>query len=148
MGIVGTTEAADDVLQDAYIKLIEAARTAEVRHSLAYCFQAVRNLALDCRRRCTFEEHLLAVEDEGANVPAAQATPEQYAINRQNLAIIDAALARLPMRTRQVFEMYRVGGLTQRDIAQRMSVSVGLVNGMIRDATNALMTTRHLLARE
>lgn len=146
--IVGQRELADEVTQEAYFKLTDAALSAKVQQPLAYCFQVVRNLAIDHRRRMSFEANVFTAEDEGMHVPASQATPEQYAISRQNLGLIDKVLESLPMRTRQAFEMYRINGQTQRDIGQALGVSAALVNAMIREATDALMHCRHLLATD
>lgn len=144
LAIVGTPESADDVLHDAYIKLAEA-DVAPVRQPLGYCVRVVRNTALDHRRRTVFEGGLLAQEDEGQHVAAAQGSPEQLTSARQQLAIVSKALGALPLRTRQAFEMYRLNGLTQRDIGQRMGVSAALVNNMVKEAIGALMACRSQL---
>jgi len=146
--IVGTREQAEDVLQDAYLKLSALRLDASVKQPLAYCFQVVRNLAIDHRRRGQLETQLFADDETGLHVPSPRGTPEQYAINRQNLGVIGQVLDGLPARTRQAFEMYRLGGLKQREIGERLGVSAALVNGLIRDAANALMQHRHMLATE
>lgn len=143
--ITGRRELAEDVVQDAFVKLGDAASAFQIQQPLAYCFQVVRNLAIDCRRRLNTESTLFADEEFGFEVPAGQGTPEQFAINRQNLVIVDGVLGTLPERTRQAFELYRVAGLTQRAIGQQLGVSAALVNSMIRDATVALGRCRHLL---
>ncbi|MGC4060244.1 MAG: sigma-70 family RNA polymerase sigma factor [Aquabacterium sp.] len=142
--IVSLADAADDVIQDAYIKLIGAQTAVVVRDPLSYCFQLVRNMALDHCRRSSLESGLFAKAEEGLHVPA-QSGPEQHAISCQNIAIVDAALSKLPERTRKAFELYRLAGLTQRDIALEMALSIGTVNGLIQEALGALMDCRHLL---
>jgi len=150
--ITGRRELAEDVVQEAFLKLSDVAQSLPVQQPVGYCFQVVRNLAIDCRRRLTLEaggfadgEEGFADGEEGEHIAAPQGTPEQYAIGRQNLVILDALLATLPPRTRQAFELYRVGGLTQRAIGERLGVSAALVNGMIRDAVDTLAANRHLL---
>ena len=44
------------------------------------------------------------------------------------------ALAQLPERTRAAFELHRLGGKTQREVAADLGISTTLVNFMIRDA--------------
>lgn len=146
--IVDNPAWAEEIAQDAYLKVCEVAPTLEVRHPLAYCYQAVRHLAIDHKRRRQMEGRLFTVEEDGLEVPTATGTPEQIAITRQNLSLVARALDSLPERTRQAFELYRLGGLTQRDIGERMGVSAALVNFMIREASNALLGCRHLLALE
>lgn len=146
--ITGRRELAEDVVQDAFLKLSDVADSLPVQQPIAYCFQVVRNLAIDCRRRMTLEAGVFADGESGDHVPAQQGTPEQYAISRQNLVIVDKVLSTLPSRTRQAFEMYRVGGMTQRAIGERLGVSAALVNTMIRDAAQALACCRCLLETE
>jgi RNA polymerase sigma factor (sigma-70 family) len=148
LAIVRVPEEADDVVQDSYVKLIEARSDAVVRQPLAYCFQVVRNMALDRLRRASFEANLFLVEEEGQAVPSIHGHPERHAISFQNIAIIDRALAALPARTRRAFELYRLNGFTQRDIGRELGVSAGLVNGMIREAMMALTHCRELLGAE
>lgn len=146
--ILGTRDLAEEVTQEAYLKVTDLAGAFAVKKPLAYCFQVVRNLAIDYRRRRSLESHLFANEEGSEHVPAMRGTPEQLAINQQNLQIIDKVLDSLPARTRHAFEMYRLSGLTQRDIAKRLGVSATLVNFMIREASDALNQCRHLLASE
>lgn len=146
--ILGTRELAEEVTEEAYLKVTELAGAFVVKKPSAYCFQVVRNLAIDYRRRRSLESHLFANEEGSVHVPASRGTPEQLAISRQNLQIIDKVLDSLPARTRHAFEMYRLSGLTQRDIAKRLGVSATLVNFMIREASDALNQYRHLLASE
>ncbi|WP_301287626.1 sigma factor-like helix-turn-helix DNA-binding protein, partial [Pseudomonas aeruginosa] len=62
------------------------------------------------------------------------ASPETSHINYATLEHIADALTELPKRTRYAFEMYRLHGVPQKDIAKELGVSPTLVNFMIRDA--------------
>jgi RNA polymerase sigma factor (sigma-70 family) len=132
--ILGNAERAQDVVQDAYLKVIEAARVFEVKEPVAYLFRIVRNLAIDAHRRATLEARLFVGEQQGAFVQARAGTPESVTVSRQDLRRVAGALATLPERTRRAFELHRLGGLTQREIAGQLGVSTTLVNFMIRDA--------------
>ncbi|WP_158218820.1 sigma-70 family RNA polymerase sigma factor [Roseateles aquatilis] len=143
--IVQSTSGADDVLQDAYLKLLGAQTAVEVKQPLAYCCQIVRNMARDHLRRLSFESGLMALEEEGQYVPATHGQPELQAMRRQNLAILSDALDEVPVRTRIAYEMYIVRGMTQRDIGKALEVSVGLVNALIAEAGEVLTRQRHLM---
>lgn len=135
--VLGNVERAQDVVQDTYLKLTEAGHAFEARQPLAYLFQVVRNLAIDAQRRAALEARVFVEEADGMEVPASAGTPESLTVSRQDLRIVADALATLPVRTRQAFELHRLGGHTQREIADQFGVSVTLVNFMIRDAMTA-----------
>lgn len=132
--ILGNAERAQDVVQDTYLKMIEAAAVFNAKQPLAYLFQMVRNLAIDAHRRSALEARFFVGEEDGMDVPASSGTPESLSVNRQDLRIVADALAQLPDRTRLAFELHRLGGLTQREIADEFGVSITLINFMIRDA--------------
>jgi RNA polymerase sigma factor (sigma-70 family) len=134
--ILGDWERSDDVVQDAYIKIIEMTAAQNIRQPLAYMFQIVRNLAIDHYRRMMFESDLFGIDEEGLHVPSLVGMPETYAINREQLALVIQALACLPERTKRVFELYRVDGYTHRMIADELSISTSLANILIHEATN------------
>ena len=144
--ILGNQESAEDVVQDAYLKVAEAASIFDIKQPLAYLFQVVRNLAIDRHRRFALEKSFFEGEEEKReHVPAPSGTPEMIAISQQHLTLIAQALSELPERTRHVFELHRLGGLTQREIAAKIGVSTTLVNFLIRDAiTHCRTAVRHM----
>ncbi|MGN7873603.1 RNA polymerase subunit sigma-70 [Roseateles chitinivorans] len=146
-GIVRTPEQADDVLQDAYLKLIHGESPRQADRPLCYCSRVVRNLALDYCRKHSVEANYRCfdVEADELDIPDT-ASPEQQMRDKQVICSIDRALAGVPAQTRQAFELYRLEGLTQREIAKRMGCALGLVNAWIADAARAIAGCRHLLA--
>lgn len=142
--IVGERDAAEDVTQSAYIKVLEISGELVIRQPVSYCFQVVRHLAIDYRRRSTLESHIFRDESQGEVVPTQQASPEQAVITGENIVLIEKILGSLPQRTRTAFTLYRLNGLTQREIAKQLDVSPTLVNFMIRDAVDALKQCRSL----
>jgi RNA polymerase sigma-70 factor (ECF subfamily) len=145
--ILGSREQAEDVVQEVYLKIVEATSTFNVRQPVAYLYQTVRNLSIDHHRRAQLESHIFSEED-GAEVSNGTHTPERIAMARQNLRRIVATLDLLPERTRTAFELYHLSGHTQRDIAAMLGVSTTLVNFMLRDAGQALEECRAQMLRD
>lgn len=126
---------AEDVLQDAYLRLITVSSHPSAPNArVSYVFQVIRNLAIDHYRKQELEHKYLCAEEEAVDMHTGEATPDSIQISVQTLNIIETALKQLPARTRYAFEMYRVHGLQQKEIAKRLGVSPTLVNFMIRDA--------------
>jgi len=137
--IVGTADLADEVTQDAYLRVVEGVPTRRILQPLYYCCQVVRNIAIDHLRRVSLETRVRVFTDDGdvPEVPVS-CTSEQRLDDRRLIAAIDQALADLPARTRQAFELFRLGDVTQREIGARLGCSATLVNFMVKDAQKAL----------
>jgi RNA polymerase sigma factor (sigma-70 family) len=145
-GIVRTPEQADDVLQDAYLKLAHGECPRQADRPLGYCTRVVPNMALDHCRKHSVEAtyRCFDVEADALDVPDA-VSPEHSMRDKQVICSIDRALQSVPPQTRRAFELYRLEGLTQREIAERMGCALGLVNAWIADAARAIAGCRHLL---
>ncbi|MNE10673.1 putative RNA polymerase sigma factor FecI [compost metagenome] len=133
--ITGCRSRAEDVVQDAFFRLQSAPQiTSSIKAQLSYLFQIVRNLAIDHYRKQALELKYSGPEEEGLDVVIPGASPETSHINFSTLEHIADVLGELPERTRYAFEMYRLHGVAQKDIAKELGVSPTLVNFMIRDA--------------
>jgi RNA polymerase sigma-70 factor (ECF subfamily) len=144
--IVRTTDLADDVVQDAYLRIADGACDRKVDKPMGYCCQVVRNLALDHCRRQSLEAtyRTFDVDVETLDVPGP-ASPDRVMRDRQVVGLIEKALSALAPRTRVAFQLYRLEGLTQRDIAAQMGCALGLVNRLIAEADEAIGAMRHLI---
>ncbi len=148
--IVHAADVADDVMQDAYLRIAgNSCVERKIEKPYAYCCQVVRNLALDQHRRLANEAiyRTLDVDVELLDVAGAP-SPARAMIDRQAIGFVDKALEGIPPKTRLIFELYRVHGLTQRDIAARLNCALGLVNRLIADAGRAIQPWAHLLGDE
>ena len=133
--ITGCRSRAEDVVQDAFFRLQSAPQiTSSIKAQLGYLLRIVRNLAIDHYRKQVMEQKYSGSEEEGLNVVIHGASPETMHINFTTLETIADALTELPGRTQYAFEMYRLHGVPQKDIAKELGVSPTLVNFMIRDA--------------
>ncbi|MGY4490649.1 RNA polymerase factor sigma-70 [Pseudomonas sp. TE3610] len=132
--ILGCRASAEDVVQDAFVKMNDTAG-AGIESQSGYLMRVVRNLAIDHYRRQALEKRYKCSEEEGLSVTAVPgASPETLHEDRQALDKLALAMQELPSRTRYAFEQYRLVGRSQKDIAQELGVSPTLVNFMIRDA--------------
>lgn len=133
--ILGHHESAEDLLHDACVKAL-AMDDEGLLEPVAYAFRMVRNMAIDRYRRGGVEMRLFADEESGGHVPDDRGTPESIAMKRQQLGMLHRVLSALPERTRSVFEMHRIDGCTQREIAERIGVSAPMVHFMLRDVVD------------
>jgi len=133
--IIGCRSHAEDIVHEAFMKVDDAAAPEQIRSQASYLTRVVRNLSIDHYRRRQFEERLMCHDADSSESPAiCGETPEALVSDQQVLERISGALADLPERTRYAFEMCRIHGMKQREIAKILGVSPPLVNAMIRDA--------------
>jgi RNA polymerase sigma-70 factor (ECF subfamily) len=117
----------DDVIQEAYCRLSALEDVEAIDRPDAYFFSIARNLlALNLRRAriVAFE----AVAEIEALAPFDEApSPERHAAGRIELARVRELVERLPERCRRIFELRKIEGLPQREIAARLGVSESVV---------------------
>jgi RNA polymerase sigma-70 factor (ECF subfamily) len=120
--------AAEDVVQDAFVRLAGAMRRKSVEASFAYLATIVRNESYTALRkqRRRAEDPLPLLEC---------ATPEATEEERM---ILDAALRALPVEQREVIYLKVYEGLTFQEIADRCTASINTVASRYRYATAAL----------
>lgn len=117
----------DDIIQEAYTILAELKTVDTIHYPRAYLFQVARSVITRHVRRGRIVP-IHAVDDlERLGHPDDAASPEQYAIDRDELRQLARAIAAMPRKTREAFILRRVEGLSQREIAAQMRISENTV---------------------
>ncbi len=117
----------EDVAQEAYLRAYVAEQQKEIEQPRAYLFRIAKNLALTklTKKSKKITDYL---EESGASVViecGAAADSEVEA--EESLGLYCEAIAALPEKCRQVFLLRKVHGLSHKEIAPRMSLSVSSV---------------------
>jgi RNA polymerase sigma factor (sigma-70 family) len=131
----------DDLIQDIYVRVCESVEKQFPDPVRPFVFTVARNLLVDRVRR----EQVIpieAVEDlDALNIAIDAPSPEQTTIAREELRRVQAALDRLPRRSREAVLLRKVEGLSWREIGLRMGITEGTVNRHLTDAMHALADT-------
>lgn len=134
---------ADDIVQDAFLRFTIEAGRAEVRDPNAFLHSASRNLMRDRARSAAVRRAFDGPMPDADAVASDEPTSEDVVASRQQLAVLETALAELPFACRAALVMFRFDGMSQADIAERLGVSVSMVEKHVR---RALAHCRHRLA--
>lgn len=141
----GAGDEAEDVLQELWIK-IGAAPAGPVANPMSYLFRAAENLMRDkhrARRQAMLRDTAWGEASSPISAGASDAPDgERTLIARQELARVEAVLASLGDRARDVFRLHRIEGMAQRDIAARLGVSLSTVESDMRKAYRAVLDAR------
>lgn len=132
---------AADLTQETFLRFAECRKTdggAAVGHQRSYLYRTAHNLAIDHLRR---EQRRKTESCESALAVAVDESPspEDIVGGRDDLALVRAALMELPERTKQVFILTRMNGLTYAEAAERLRISDSSVQKHLAKAVKHVM---------
>jgi RNA polymerase sigma factor (sigma-70 family) len=115
-------EEINDIVQDAYVAIVRLDSVAHIRSGRNYLFQAAKSAILMRVRRDRVVSIDRLTELESLNLPDADPGPERRVSARLELERVRRLIAALPDRCREIFELRRVQGVPQREIAERLGL--------------------------
>lgn len=119
---------ADDIAQETYLRIVERAASEPVRNPRSLLMTVATNLARDMFRRARVRtEHAARAPEALQSQPCSGHTAED------DLQVKQAILS-LPPPLRDVLLLSRIGGLTNREIAQRYGLSVRAIDKRLQKA--------------
>lgn len=127
--MVGDADAADDVVQEAFVRLLKRPDLTGEDARL-WIFTVATNLVRDRGRTAVRRARLLA--ENPVETPAPTVPEEEYE-HEERIAAVRAALEQLPERDRQLLLM-REEGFHYDEIAEAVGVAPGSVGTLIARA--------------
>ena len=127
----GSRLAIDDVVQEAFLRVLQARETGELQTPKAFLFATARNLALDRIRHGQVARTTPLVENEGWDVLYDADDVAETVARNQELELLTEAIQSLPDRCRQVFTLRKVYGMAQADIAAKLGLSEHTVSAQL-----------------
>ncbi|MBI5423128.1 MAG: sigma-70 family RNA polymerase sigma factor [Opitutae bacterium] len=117
----------EDVVQDAYARLMRAHASGPIANPKAFLFVTARNLALNHLRHQGYERPAGATEVDPLSVlDDALGAPETLT-RREDFQVLIDAIQSLPDRCRQVVTLRKIYGLSQRETAERLGITENTV---------------------
>ncbi len=126
-GMTRSEDDALDVVQDTFVKAHRSLARFEGRSALGtWLCQIATHQAIDlARRRKVRQADSLEEDRVGADEPGG--SPRAKAQERELKAALEKALGELSEKHRTVFVLYTVKGLSYKEIAQVLEISIGTV---------------------
>jgi RNA polymerase sigma-70 factor (ECF subfamily) len=135
--ILANSELAEDVVQEAFWRVWKRAATFQTSNGqfAPWLFGIVRNLCIDELRRR--QARPLSIQNDPDDqvllaIPDNQPDMDTLSWEAERRRLISSALDELPADQRQVIELAYFGGLSQREIADKLNNPLGTVKTRVR----------------
>ena len=112
-----------DLRQEAYTRIYEAARRGLPGQVKPFVMTTVRNLLIDRIRRSRIVSIEAMADVEQVVGQADEVTPERHLGARDELRRLQLGLQKLPTKCRQIVELRKIYGLSQREVATRLGIT-------------------------
>ena len=114
-------EDVDDILQETYLRAMNAEKKINIKSHQGYLFSVSRNLVLE---KLTVDSREITMEINDALLDNAEVSAEWRMHYRQKFEQFNEALRALPENKRQAILLRKFYGLSHREIAKKMGVSI------------------------
>lgn len=126
-------ETADDLAQEAFLRAFAAESRHPIETPKAFLFKVAKNLALNerARRASLTVAPLGDLESQEVIEDSSQAPVDDVVDSRERIRLLACAIAALPPQCARVFILRKMQGLSQKEIAARLGISVRTVENHV-----------------
>lgn len=131
----GAGDQAEDLVQELWLKL-SSPPAIPVADPVGYLYRAANNLMISRHRSA---ERAGRRDDEWSSAgPTEDRSGEEALVARQEIELAEERLRSLGERVLEAFVLFRVEGVPQREIAQKLGVSLSAVEKDLQRAYRAI----------
>lgn len=127
----------EDVIQESFLKVLEAGSKGEIHYSNAYLYRTAHNVALNMLSKKSY--HVMEYMEDfiGEDVLPDESSVEAEVSGQQRLEQFCKATAQLPEQCRKVLILRKVHGFSRQEAADRLGISIStvekhLAKGLVR----------------
>jgi RNA polymerase sigma-70 factor (ECF subfamily) len=130
---IRSREAADDLAQEAFLRAFAAESARVIEAPKAFLFKVAKNLALNelARQSLVAIEPLGDFERQEVLEDSSQAAVDDVVDSKERVRLLARAIAALPPQCAKVFILRKMQGLSQKEIAVRLNISVRTVENHV-----------------
>jgi RNA polymerase sigma-70 factor (ECF subfamily) len=108
----------------------------QIREPASFLFTTALNLLRDRARSAHVRHEALTVPAEEAQLVCPAPQVERVVDGEQRIRVLEAALSELSPKCRAVFVLFHFDEMPQREIADRLGLSVSMVEKYVKQALN------------
>jgi RNA polymerase sigma factor (sigma-70 family) len=130
----------DDLVQEVFLRIVRRGDSQELDRFEGYVFTTAASVLKDRlrRRRVRLTAHHVPFEPDLHG--QSDVSPEQTVLAREALRSTTRAIMAMPERTRTIFVLRRLEGLSHPEIARRLGLSLSAVEKHMQRAAKHLLS--------
>jgi RNA polymerase sigma-70 factor (ECF subfamily) len=132
--MVKTEEAAEEVVQDVFLKLWQNRTTfTDIENHRAFLFRMASNRTLDALKKLSREKAMLIRLQQNLKHQKENNTSELLDF-KESEGLVNRAVEQLPSQRQIIYKMSRYAGLSHKEIAERLNISPNTVRNQLIEA--------------
>jgi RNA polymerase sigma-70 factor (family 1) len=136
--ILKNNELAEEVASDVMISIWRnRSNLLQIQNITVYAFVAAKNKSLTILKQ-NANSKLVSIEDIELEMTFDGLTPEQILINGELKKKIEGAVQLLPPKCKNVFKLIKEDGLSYKEVAEILNISVKTVDAQMVTATKKI----------
>lgn len=136
MRLTGNRNISEDLVQDVFMRMLKYRTTYQGRSKFTlWMYQIARNAHIDYLRK---KKDALPLDEQWTDPITTDNSPEEKLEGGQEVQILRQALARLPLKKREVLILSRYQNLKYKEIAELMDCHIGTVKAHVHRAIKEL----------
>jgi len=136
--LCGNSHDAEDIAQEAVLRAFRFFDGLRGEDARAWLLKIVRNTYYSEWRRTRGHDHAAEFDEEIHTALDTHGDPESIHARRQEVRLVDEALALLPLEYREALVLREIEDLSYREIAEMLDIPMGTVMSRIARARRML----------
>ena len=140
--LVRDAQEAEDMVQEAYLRALKSFAGFHGSDGRSWLLAIVRNCCYSRLRRQRAHGSVASFSEEIHGATDSAPTPATQLVQKEELQSVQEALERLPLEYREVVVLRELEGMSYKEIAATLDISIGTV--MSRLARGRALLQRHM----
>ncbi len=134
--LTGNRNVSEDLVQEVFCRILKYRSTFKGTSSfLVWMYQIARNAHIDFLRK---KKDALPLDDQWDEAASRELTPLEKTEQAHDIALVQEALSRLPLKKREILILSRYQNLKYREIAELMDCHIGTIKAHVHRAIKDL----------
>ncbi len=134
--LTGNRNTSEDLVQEVFMRMLKYRSTYQGRSKFTlWMYQIARNAHIDYLRKRKEE---FPLDDQWMEPVTAESSPSQMLESGQEVQLLREALAKLPLKKREVLILSRYQNLKYKEIAELLDCQIGTVKAHVHRAIKDL----------